>query len=67
LLGEAGEYAEPGHLEEACKDLLQAAGEDCTLLAKSFSSIIPIAPTVSPSLAPSAEPLILSQNIKGDF
>ncbi|XP_065333707.1 uncharacterized protein LOC135935366 [Cloeon dipterum] len=41
LLGEAGEYAESGHLDEACEDLLLAAGDECNALAKSFSALLP--------------------------
>jgi hypothetical protein len=40
LMGEAGEYSEPGHVDEACEILLKAAGKECTTLAKSFSSLL---------------------------
>jgi len=40
LLKEAGEYAEPNHVEEACKSLLLSAGDDCGTLAQSFAFLL---------------------------
>lgn len=41
LLDEAGEYAELGKMDEACEDLIQASGEECTLLAQSLGKLSP--------------------------
>jgi hypothetical protein len=68
LLGEAGEYAEPGHLDEACEDLLEAAGDECNTLAKSFSSLLPaLDKNNNPAISHANEPLHLLQNVKGDL
>jgi hypothetical protein len=69
LLGEAGEYAEPGHLDVACDDLLEAAGDECNMLAKSFSTLLPASldKTSNPALLPSNKDLLMIGNVKGDL
>jgi hypothetical protein len=67
LLGEAGEYAEPGHLTEACDDLLEAAGDECNMLAKSFSSLLPTTLDKHENLLKSNKDLFMIGSAKKDL